>query len=99
MLHVHIDQNTFNVHILSDIHYENSSYLERLLNTFQVPDNIDRLQIDLSKVKFIDSTGISFLVKWLYPLSANLEIEMTGATKPVKKILSICKMEQFVLLV
>ncbi|MFJ7832505.1 STAS domain-containing protein [Peribacillus sp. NPDC097206] len=99
MLHVHIDQNTFNVHILSDIHYENSSYLERLLNTFQVPDNIDRLQIDLSKVKFIDSTGISFLVKWLYPLSANLEIEMTGATKPVKKILSICKIEQFVLLV
>ncbi|MFJ7640685.1 STAS domain-containing protein [Peribacillus sp. NPDC097224] len=99
MLHVHIDQNTFNVHILSDIHYENSSYLERLLNTFQVPDNIDRLQIDLSQVKFIDSTGISFLVKWLYPLSANLEIEMTGATKPVKKILSICKIEQFVLLV
>ncbi|MFJ7748198.1 STAS domain-containing protein [Peribacillus sp. NPDC097295] len=99
MLHTHINQDTFNINILNDVHYENSTYFERLLNTFQVPDNINRIQIDLSKVNFIDSTGISFLVKWLYPLSAKLDIELTGATEPVKKILSICKMDQFVLLV
>ena len=99
MLHIHIDQNTFNVNILNDVHYENYSYFEKTLNTFQVPEYINRIQIDLSKVNFIDSTGISFLVKWLYPLSATLDIELTGATEPVKKILSICKMDQFVLLV
>lgn len=99
MLHIHIDRNTFNVNILNDVHYENASYFENLLTTFQVPEHIERLQIDLSKVTFIDSTGISFLVKWLYPLSTKLDIELTGATEPVKKILSICKMDQFVLLV
>ena len=96
MLHTHISQNIFMIDILNDVHHGNSSLFERQLTSFKVPAHVDMLQINLSHVNFIDSTGISFFVRWLYPLSSMMKIEFKGTKEPVKRILSICKIDQFV---
>lgn len=96
MLHTHISQDIYTIDILYDVHHGNSNLLEGQLASFKVPPHVNKLRIDLSHVNFIDSTGISFLVRWLYPLSSQLSIEFKGTKEPVKRILAICKIDQFV---
>lgn len=96
MLQIFNYEDICKVHILKDVHLENSQFLEEALETFDIPNYVKTLQVSFANVKFIDSTGISFLVKWLYPLSEKVEIEILDVTEPVKKILFICKINQFV---
>jgi anti-anti-sigma factor len=96
MLQTILNENTMLVKVSTDIHFENSHQLEVDLVEFIVPNETVKMVIDFKNVGFIDSTGISYLIKWLHPLSEKIPIEIIGASEPVKKILEICKIDQFV---
>lgn len=96
MLQTKIKDDLLEIKVLRDIHFENFPQLEMELEEFKLPENIRHIIIDFSNVTFIDSTGISFLVKWLHPLKDRMTLQFNGVREPVKKILSICKIDQFV---
>jgi anti-sigma B factor antagonist len=77
-----------------DLNFETTRLMEEQLQRHQY--NTKELQIDFSAVRFIDSSGVSLLIKWLYPLKEKMHISIVGASLPVKNILSICKLDKFV---
>lgn len=88
--------NCLFVSIHTDINFETGRDLEVEVKEFKVESEITTITIDLSDVRFIDSTGISLLIKWLYPLSTNCEVTISGASEPIKNILRISKIDTFV---
>lgn len=95
MIQYNVLGTSMHVKINQDVHFENARELELYLQTFAVEKEIEKLDIDLSNVQFIDSTGIGMLITWLYPLSEKHSIEIKGASVHVKRILSICRMHEF----
>lgn len=77
-----------------DINFETSRIMEETIQS--QPWDTPHLQIDLSAVRFIDSSGVRLLISWLYPLKDRVRIEMTGVSAPIKHILSICQLDQIV---
>lgn len=77
-----------------DIHFESSHLLEEELAGLQ-PEYYKKVIIDFSKVRFIDSSGISLLLKWIYPMTDYAEVEIVHVSEPVRNILKICKLDQF----
>ncbi|MBS2772189.1 STAS domain-containing protein [Anoxybacillus rupiensis] len=78
-----------------DINFETTRIMEEIL-LHHTYSNISRLQIDLSAVRFIDSSGVRLFISWLYPLKDRIHIEIIGASAPIKNVLSICQIDQFV---
>ncbi|OEH92803.1 ATP-binding protein [Bacillus solimangrovi] len=87
------------VKINCDINFETTRELEGVLQQYNIEKNIDEINVDFQKVKFIDSTGVSLLVKWIHPLSLTRKIIIHHASDPIKNVFRICKLEQFVELV
>ncbi len=77
-----------------DLNFETSRRLEEKL--FSVDISSSNLEVDFSKVHFIDSTGVSLLIKWLYPSKDKYKVTITGASEQVKNVLAICKIDQFI---
>lgn len=78
-----------------DINFETSHQLELELGQYKVLPAIQNVVIDFSKVRFIDSSGISLLLKWIHPMKNNVGVEIINASAPVQNILRICKLDQF----
>lgn len=95
MLHTKGNDSTLFIIVEKDIHFEHSADLEGAVKDFKIPEDTTEISIDLAKVRFIDSTGVGFLITWLHPLSQKYKIEFTGTNEHVKKILNICKLDQF----
>lgn len=86
------------VNIDEDINFETAEKIEEHINKYEFPQEIEEVIVDLSKVRFIDSTGVSILIKWLHPISQQRKVSFEGSTKPIKNILKICKIDQFVVI-
>lgn len=89
-------ENKVYVNIDTDINFETAEQVEKEIANYQLPDGVEEIVINLSKVRFIDSTGVSILIKWLHPISKSLKVSFEGSTEPIKNILRICKIDQFV---
>ncbi|MDZ5474591.1 STAS domain-containing protein [Bacillus sp. 31A1R] len=79
----------------SDLHFETSHQLETELTDFNLKDHVRKVTIDFSKVRFVDSSGISLLLKWIHPMTRKVEVELIHVSEPVQNILKICKLDQF----
>lgn len=79
----------------NDIHFETSRQLEDELSKFEKTDDFNKVVIDFSNVRFVDSSGISLLLKWIYPMSNHAKVELVHVSEPVKNIFKICKLDQF----
>lgn len=79
----------------NDIHFETSLQLEDELSKFEKTDDFNKVVIDFSNVRFVDSSGISLLLKWIYPMSNHAKVELVHVSEPVKNIFKICKLDQF----
>jgi len=53
----------------------------------------DRVLIDLSRVEFIDSTGLGVLVSLLKQMGPNGRIAVVGAAPAVKRLLQITRLD------
>jgi anti-sigma B factor antagonist len=84
------------IQVSVDINFETSRKLELEIQAYEISKDVKELEIDLSCVRFIDSTGVSILIKWLHPLTKTIEVSLVGASAPIKNILHICKIDQFV---
>ncbi|WP_096200866.1 STAS domain-containing protein [Bacillus sp. FJAT-45350] len=82
--------------VQGDINFETARELEITIMEQDFEVKAKEIEIDLSDVRFIDSTGVSLLIKWLHPLSKESEIIISNASEPIKNILKICKIDQFV---
>ncbi|MFE8703017.1 STAS domain-containing protein [Cytobacillus sp. FJAT-54145] len=79
----------------SDLHFETSRQIEEELAKFQLPNEIKKVIIDFSRVRFVDSSGISLLLKWIHPMTTKASVELVHVSEPVHNILKICKIDQF----
>ncbi|WP_042352511.1 STAS domain-containing protein [Bacillus massiliigorillae] len=95
MLQVTLKDSTLFITVENDIHFEHLPELECDLQDFKPPFNVVRICLDLSKVRFIDSTGVVSLLNWLHPLSQKYSVEMMGLNEHVESILKICEIEHF----
>lgn len=87
--------DVLNASFNNDIHFETSHQLEEELSNFDPSDDFDKVVIDFSKVRFVDSSGISLLLKWIYPMSNHARVELVHVSEPVQNIFRICKLDQF----
>ncbi|HHY73060.1 MAG TPA: STAS domain-containing protein [Bacillus bacterium] len=87
--------DVLNIAFTNDIHFESSHQLEEELFAYQGLDDYKWVVIDFSKVGFVDSTGISLLLKWIYPMSQHAKVELIHVSEPVQNIFKICKLDQF----
>lgn len=95
MLQVTLKDSTLLITVESDLHFEHLPELECDLQDFKLPLNVVKICLDLSKVRFIDSTGVMFLVNWLHSLSQKYSIELVDLNEHVESILKICGIEHF----
>ncbi|MEH6941962.1 STAS domain-containing protein [Bacillus sp. JJ722] len=95
MLQVTLKDSTLLITVESDLHLGHLPEFECDLQDFTLPLNVVKICLDLSKVRFIDSTGVMSLVNWLHPLSQKYAIELVGLNERVASILKICEIEQF----
>ncbi|UII56206.1 STAS domain-containing protein [Cytobacillus spongiae] len=79
----------------TDIHFETSHQLNLELSDFQLPENTKKVEIDFKNVRFVDSSGISLLLKWIHPMYNQVEIDLVHVSDPVHNIFKICKLDQF----
>lgn len=86
---------TLNISINSDINFETTRQMEMVLQDYQISSSINELNLDFKHVRFIDSTGVSLLIKWLHPLTGSKTIRIHNASEHIKNVLRICKLEQF----
>lgn len=84
------------VNFHDDINFETAEEIEAHITKYSFSEDLEEVVVDLSKVRFIDSTGVSILIKWLYPISQQAEVTFQGSTEPIKNILKISKIDQFV---
>jgi len=80
---------------MNDIHFETSRQLEEELSNFSPAKEYNKIVIDFSNVRFVDSSGISLLLKWIYPMSSHAKVELVHVSEPVQNIFKICKLDQF----
>lgn len=79
-----------------DINFETVRQIETKVREFVLPKQPSELVIDLAHVRFIDSTGVGFLISWIHPLISHYQIQMINSSLPVKNILQICKLDTLV---
>ncbi|MBM7647903.1 anti-anti-sigma factor [Bacillus ectoiniformans] len=79
----------------TDLNFETCRSLEKTIKDLsKAIESAQRVVLNLSEVEFIDSTGISLLIKWLYPYKdKNLSAE--GVSENIVTLFEICKMDQF----
>lgn len=90
------DDDRLLITIHEDINFETARGLEQQLKNVEIRKDITFVTIDLKDVRFIDSTGVSLMIKWLFPLTKEYEVSISGASEPVKNILRISKIDQVV---
>lgn len=90
------DDNRLLITIYKDINFETARDLEYEVKNFEIPEKVTFVKLDLSNVRFIDSTGVSLMIKWLFPLSKQYKISINGASEPLKNILRISKIDQII---
>lgn len=90
------DDNQLLIIIHKDINFETVRDLEIQVKNFELPEEIASIKLDLSAVRFIDSTGVSLMIKWLFPLSKQYPVSIDGASEPLRNIFRISKIDQFV---
>ncbi|WCK55862.1 STAS domain-containing protein [Aneurinibacillus sp. Ricciae_BoGa-3] len=76
-----------------DINFETVRQIESHVKDWKIPEHIKTLYLDLHNVRFIDSTGVGFLISWVHPLISRYQAEIIHASVPVKNILQICKLD------
>lgn len=54
--------------------------------------------LDLSRVTFLDSSGLGALVGTMKALAPERELRLAGATAPVRKVLSLTRMDRIFVL-
>lgn len=96
MVYFNQKDNKMFIDINTDINFETSEQIEKEITKYTIPDEVEEVVIDLSNVRFIDSTGVSILIKWLHPISLSKKVSLVGSSEPIKNILKICKIDQFV---
>ena len=79
----------------NDIHFETSHLLQEELSKFQLSNEFTKVVIDFSKVRFVDSSGIGLLLKWIHPMSNLVSVELIHVSEPVQNIFRICKLDEF----
>lgn len=87
--------DVLNASFNNDIHFETSRLLEEELSKFETKSKYKKVVIDFSNVRFVDSSGISLLLKWIHPMSTHARIELVHVSEPVQNIFKICKLDQF----
>lgn len=79
----------------NDIHFETTRHLEEELANFQGTNEYRKVIVDFSNVRFVDSSGISLLLKWIHTMSGHAEVDLVHVSEPVQNIFKICKLDQF----
>ncbi|GEN35378.1 MULTISPECIES: STAS domain-containing protein [Aneurinibacillus] len=79
-----------------DINFETVRQIEIKVREIKIPEQPTKLVIDLEQVRFIDSTGVGFLISWIHPLISRYQIRIINSSLPVKNILQICKLDTLV---
>lgn len=79
-----------------DINFETVRQLETKIREIPLPETVSHLIINLQHVKFIDSTGVGFLISWIHPLTSRYRVTIINTSVPVKNILQICKLDSLV---
>lgn len=87
--------DVLNASFNNDIHFETSRQLEEELSKFSAANDFNKVVIDFTNVRFVDSSGISLLLKWIYPMSNHAKVELVHVSEPVQNIFKICKLDQF----
>lgn len=87
--------DVLNASFNNDIHFETSRLLEEELSKLESLHDYNKVVIDFSNVRFVDSSGISLLLKWIYPMSGHAQVELVHVSEPVQNIFKICKLDQF----
>jgi anti-anti-sigma factor len=87
------NEQAANIEFTGDINFETVRQIESEVKDWVIPDDVKTLYLDLQNVRFIDSTGVGFLISWIHPLTSRYEAEIINTSVPVKNILQICKLD------
>ncbi|WP_027415934.1 STAS domain-containing protein [Aneurinibacillus terranovensis] len=87
---------TIHLHFEGDINFETVRKIEVKIRDWIVPSHTKKITLDFQKVKFVDSTGVGFLISRIHPLTSRYQVEINNASLPVKNILQICKLDSLV---
>ena len=96
MINYSVQSHEVTFEFKEDINFETVRHLETKVREIPLPKTADRLILDLKHVRFIDSTGVGFLISWIHPLTSRYRITIMNTTIPVKNILQICKLDSLV---
>jgi anti-anti-sigma factor len=91
-----LQENTMIFTFQDDINFETVRQLETKVRELHIPEQLSQLVIDLQEVRFIDSTGVGFLISWIHPLISRHQVKIVNSSLPVKNILQICKLDTLV---
>ncbi|BAU29214.1 anti-anti-sigma factor [Aneurinibacillus soli] len=96
MINYSIQAHEVTFEFKEDINFETVRQLETKVREISLPETVSHLIINLQHVKFIDSTGVGFLISWIHPLTSRHRVTVINASIPVKNILQICKLDSLV---
>lgn len=96
MINYNVDNNQIIFTFKEDINFETVRQIETKVREMEIPQQPKEIVIDLKQVRFIDSTGIGFLISWIHPLISDYQIRVINSSLPVKNILQICKLDTLV---
>lgn len=78
-----------------DIHFETSHLFEEELAKLESTEEYRKVVLDFKNVRFVDSSGISLLLKWIHMMSSHAQVDLIHVSEPVQNIFKICKLDQF----
>ncbi|MBN6188374.1 STAS domain-containing protein [Aneurinibacillus sp. BA2021] len=96
MITYDVQEKTITFIFREDINFETVRQIETKVREVTFPEPPGELVIDLAHVRFIDSTGVGFLISWIHPLLSHYQIRIINSSLPVKNILQICKLDTLV---
>ncbi|MCI1692589.1 STAS domain-containing protein [Aneurinibacillus aneurinilyticus] len=96
MINYNVDHEQITFTFKEDINFETVRQIETKVRELEIPGQPKRIVIDFKQVRFIDSTGVGFLISWIHPLISDYQIRIINSSFPVKNILQICKLDTLV---
>jgi len=90
-----LENGVFLIELLKDLIIDSYNQLDKFLDNISIYEKynlIKQILIDLSKVKYMDSSGISLLIKYnkIFP-STNIPLKLFGLSNNVKKIFTLTR--------
>jgi anti-sigma B factor antagonist len=88
-----VDPRTARVRPAGDLDLRGSAVLRQVLEGLR-EKGVERIEIDLSEVAFMDSTGLSVLIAFRRRLAASAVVTLTGMTPEVHRLLRMTGLEE-----